>query len=76
MNSKTLVMIIYHDEHLHLARDLHVEQLVVHLDLPGPTLNIGGHKFTYDEIDLVGVGEFCIMRNGIVDKRFIKTKEL
>lgn len=61
----THTMAVYSTDHLHLARDLHVGQLIVHLGDPGPAIDLRGHSLAYDEIELIGDGCFRLLRDGV-----------
>lgn len=56
-------MVIYSADHLNLHAPVTVSLLIVHLGQPGPTIDVGPHALTYDEIELIGEGQFRVLNN-------------
>lgn len=61
MSSNT---VIYSNERLTLSAPLVTDHLIVHLGIPGPTIEAGNHALTYGTVEFVGKGEFTVTRNG------------
>lgn len=55
---------IHSAERLTLHGPLVTDHLIVHLGIPGPTLEAGDHAIEYGTAEYIGSGEFTITRHG------------
>lgn len=67
--SKSGLFAVFGGENLTLHGDLSTSLLIVHLSTPPAVIERNGHRFTYDEIELNGVGSFEIRdRDALVQR--------
>lgn len=62
--SRSEFLAIYSTEHLKLQKPLHVNELIVHLGTPGPTVDVGDHDLQYSNLEFRGQGVFRMLRHG------------
>ncbi len=55
---------IFSNERLVLSKPLVTDHLIVHMGIPGPTIEAGDHALEYNTAEYIGQGEFTITRHG------------